>query len=507
MATVPLTATPLAISLPATRERGLRIAFRVFGIAITAALAGHLATLLWARHAFTGVEAMVALHSNMLAHGEGLYRDLNRYPFTVSAYGPVFYSLTALLERMGVPLYQGARSISFLALLGTLWCAWSVLGMLVANRYARFAGVLLAAATANLTFWGTTGQVDMLAIFWSLAAFRQFLVWREEETTKGLVLCGILAVLAMFTKQTAVAAAVTISLCLLWDNRRRGVLWVGSVAAAAVAAALGVNALNHGHFFENAVFANLNPFRWQKLAQQAQYLALTAGALMAVAVLGMRDAGRRLAPLYLYTGLASAVWLVTAPKVGSDLNYQIEMTLLWCLSAAVALDRLELFPKIVAGDKNWVTLVQIPVALHLVLNLVVTGKSLVERALIEPFKRADIAALQPYLAPERGLVLAAHYDAMLQTRGRIDVETLIYSLLVDAGRINPEPVLGDIEARKFQTVVLYHNVFAGPPAWDSPELTALPKVHLEAVRKNYRLVKHVEGPFLDGEYIYEPLRD
>ena len=506
MATAPLTADTLATSLPATRERGLRIAFGVFGITAAAALTGHLAVLLWARHAFTGVEAMVALHSNMLAHGEGLYRDLNRYPFTVSAYGPVFYTLTALLEHLGVPLYQGARTISFLSLLGALWCAWRVLGVLVVDLYARIAGVLLAAATANFVFWGTTGQVDMLAIFWSLAAFWQFLRWREERAEARLVTCGVLVVLAVFTKQTAVAAAATVACCLLWEDRKRGAIWVSGVAGVALSAALGVNALNHGHFFENAIFANMNPLRWGKLAQQAQYLTLTAGGLIAVAVVGARYTAR-LAPLYLYTGVASAVWLATSPKVGSDLNYQIEMTLLWCLSAAVALDRLELFPKIIAGGRSWVTLLQVPLALHLVLNLAVAAKTLAERAVLEPVKRADIAALRPYLSPERGRVLAAPYDAMLKTRGRIEVETLIYSLLVDAGRIDPRPVLRDIEARTFQTIVLYHNVFSGPPGWDSPELTALPKAHLDAVRANYRLVKHVDGPFLEGEYIYEPLRD
>jgi len=492
--------------MPLGRERGLSLAFRVFGVATAVALVGHLSVLLWAQHAFSGVEAMVALHSNMLAHGEGLYRDLNQYPFTVSAYGPIFYILTAFLDLLGIPLYQSARSISVLALLATLWCGWHILGMLAAHG-ARVAGVLLAGATANIAFWGTTGQVDMLAIFFSTAAFWRFLVWREKRTSWGLAFSGILVLLAVFTKQTAVASGAAIACSLLWEDRKRGALWAGSVAAIGLACAFGVNTLNHGHFFENAVFANINPFRWEKLAQQAQYLLLTSGALIAIAAAGMRAAPKRLAPLYMYTGFASLVWLATASKVGSDLNYQIEMTLLWCLSAAVALDRLELFPKIVAGTRSWVTLLQIPLAFHMVLNLAVTGKTVLERAVMQTAQRENIAALRPYLGKERGLVLVAHYDAMLQTRGRIDVETLIYSLLVEAGRIDPNPVLRDLEARRFQTVVLHENVFTEAPALDNPERIVLPKAHLDAVRKNYRLVKHVEGPFLNGEFVYEPIRD
>jgi 4-amino-4-deoxy-L-arabinose transferase-like glycosyltransferase len=447
---------------------------------------------------------MVALHSNMLARGEGLYYDLNRYPFTVSPYGPIFYGLSALLHKMGAPLYQGARGISFAALVAALWCGWRILGLLVIDRYARIAGVLLAASTATLVFWGTSGQVDMLAFSLSLAAFLQFLRWREQRVAWLLFASGILVVLSVFTKQTALAGGVTIALCLLTEDRKRAAVWITVVAIAGASIAVALNAVTHGHYIANAIWANLNPFSAGKLLLQARYLALTSGGLILIAIAGAKQANRRTAPLYLYTLLAAGVWLATAPKIGSDLNYEIEMTLLCGLCVACALDALGFFSKVIVGDKTWVTLLQIPLALHIILNLTVTARNLAERVVLEPEKRAEIAALRPYMGPERRMVLAGPYDALVLLRGRTDVETFIYSLLVAAGRVDPGPVLRDLSARRFQTVILSLNVFSEKAPWDDPELLNLPPAHLEAIRQNYRLVKHVPGPPLEGNYIYEP---
>jgi hypothetical protein len=57
------------------------------GAIAVALLAANLVVLLWAEHEFTPAESIVALHSNMLASGDGIYYDLNRYPYTVSLYG------------------------------------------------------------------------------------------------------------------------------------------------------------------------------------------------------------------------------------------------------------------------------------------------------------------------------------------------------------------------------------------------------------------------------------
>jgi hypothetical protein len=488
-------------------QRRCRIALIVIGAVIAATLLAHFAVLVWAENELTPVESIVALHSNMLATGSGLYYDLNHYPFTVSPYGPIFYGTSAILHRLGLPLFQGGRLLSFAALLGSFWFLWRTLKVLVTNPDARAAGLILAASTANVLFWGTVGQTDMLAVCFSLGAFANCLDWREHRAARSLLAAGVFALLAIFTKQTSLAAATAIGVWLLFEDRRIAVGWIAGVAGAGTAVAFALNSATHGHYFQNAIYANINPLSVDKLVQHVRYFVLTCGGLLVVIAAGVRRGSRRLMPLYLYTLLAAGIWLATAPKIGSDLNYQIETMLLLALCAACALDRLEYFPKLFRQDRGWVTLLNIPLLLHVVLNVVLTGNVLASRVLMEPQKAAESAALMPYLQP-RGRVLTSQFNALVHSRGRMEVEPLIYTLLVDAGRVDPGPVLRDLSSRQFARVIIGQDVFTpNKAAWDNQETLSLPAAHLEALRANYRLVAHVPGAYLEGDYIYEPRQD
>jgi hypothetical protein len=381
---------------------------------------------------------------------------------------------------------------------------WKALGYLTGDRYARAAGALLAASTSNILFWGTVGQVDLLAACFSLAAFTLFLRYRERREIKPLVWSAILVILAIFTKQTSVAAGAAIGLTLLAEDRKRAAWWIAGVGAVGVGMALALNALTHGGYFSDAIVANINPFAWHKLGDQSQYLILTGAGVILTAVIGAWHVSRRSVPLFLYAAFAAAIWLATAPKIGSDLNYQIEMMLALSMCAAYALAELGFFPSLFAGRRTWVTLLQIPLLLHIVVNVLLTARVVAERALLEPARSQETAALKPYVAGP-GRVLSGHYDSLVQYRGSIEVEPLIYTLLVQAGRSDPLPLLRDLCARQFSAILLLDNVFAPPAHEENAELVHLPTAQLDAIRRNYRLVQHVKGPY--GVYVYEPRHD
>ena len=85
----------------------------------------------------------------------------------------------------------------------------------------------------------------------------------------------------------------------------------------------------------------------------------------------------------------------------------------------------------------------------------------------------------------------------------MDVEPLIYNLLVSAGKIDPEPVRRDIARGAFSTVILSEDVFRMQPV-AGPEIGTLPAAQIEEVRRHYRLAAHIPGPFLDGVFVYQP---
>ena len=220
-------------------------------------------------------------------------------------------------------------------------------------------------------------------------------------------------------------------------------------------------------------------------------LVVVAGALPL-----MRSAGRR---LLVYLGLAVTVFVLIASKVGSDLNYQIESTILLILCVALSLHALDFFRVSFDGARTWITLLQLPLAVFLVVNYGITTRDVIVRVVTEQVVRGEIEDLRSLLAGG-GPVLSADYNAMARLRGRIDVEMLIYNWLVEARVVNPEPVTRDIANGKFSTILLMEDVNHRDPNLNV-ELSTLPKAQIDEVRRHYRLVKQNSI----GIYIYKPI--
>jgi len=477
----------------------------LFASALAAmALVCHFVLMLWAQNEFSTPESVVAAQSTMLAHEGTLYYSLRDYPYTVCAYMPIFYALEASLIKAGLQSYTAARLISFAAILGIFTLVWRFLMLYTRDRYYAWTGVLLSVSTSLLLSWGTVGQVDTLAVFFGLLGFYQYSRYAiGGENT--LLLAAVCVIAAFFTKQTMVACPAAIVVSLWFRDRKLALQFAAAVGGVVLVAILSINAALHGRFLGNTLFANLNPFSWEKVEQHVHYLLIFAGQLILVVAIGFRPLMRSPAKaLLVYLGTAVCVLGITAPKIGSDSNYQIETTALLVLCAVVALDAVDFFHLVFRGSKSWVTLLQIPLAIHLVLNFRMTEPFLLGRFAKEQQFRMQVAAERPYLA-DGGRLLSADMNSAARIRGRLEVEPLIYTLLVRAGRIDPEPVRRDIAAQAFSTIVLYRDV--NRPFDSSLELLALTDAQLDELRRHYRITAHIPGPYLDGIYVYKPLSE
>lgn len=473
-------------------EAGARRVMWAFSIAAVLALACQLALLVWARNAFSGPESVVTGQAQTLARDGTLYTDLNRYPYTVSAYTPLFYLLEAGLSKTGLSVLLAGRLLSFAALLGIVFFSRRIVLLYTSDGYCAWLAALLVASTSLLENWGTIGQVDTLAVFWSIAAFYAF-------SRRVFVAAGIFAALAFFTKQTMLAAPAAIFI-LLWLERPKIALRFGAILAAFVAAiALLIDFSTGGRFLADTVRANMNPFALEKLKQHAMVL-IGAGQMLLIVAVGANRGWRAGRPLFIYLGFAAAIFALTAAKIGSDTNYQIEFTVVLILCACVTLHALDFFPLTFAGSKKWITLLQIPLAVHLVLNLRMTKNLLLERIGVEQAFRAEIAALRPYV--DSGRLLSADYNASIRLRGAMEVEPLIYGLLVRSGVVHPEPLRRDLAAQKFSTILLFEDV--DHPAAADAETSTFPPAQIEEIRKHYKLVARIESPYPSGVFVYKP---
>jgi Dolichyl-phosphate-mannose-protein mannosyltransferase len=276
----------------------------LFATVAVLAILSQLGLLIWAQNSFAGGEAVVAAHSMMLVHDGTLYYDFNHYPYTVAPYTPLFYLLDAGLQQTGLSAYTAGRLISFLALLGIVVLSWYIVLVYTNDRYSASMSTLLCASSALLLYWGTVGQVDVLAVFWGMGAFylySRYVILRENT----LIWAGVCAVLAFFTKQTMLACPAAICLALWFTNRKAAVRFGFGCLAAVAIIVFSLNAVLGGRFLADTFRANLNPYSSQKLLLHLRFAMLTAGPLVIVAAFGTRKAFESAAPPRLYT----SAWL------------------------------------------------------------------------------------------------------------------------------------------------------------------------------------------------------
>ena len=497
----------IAPAPPTANPNAAELVFRrillVFAVVAALGILGHLGLLLWAQNSFTGGECVVAAHASMLIHDGTLYYDFHHYPYTVAPYTPLFYLLDAALQKAGLPIYTSGRVISFAAALGIVALSWYLTLLYTKERYSAAMSALLCASSSLLFVWGTVGQVDVPALFWALTAFYLYSRYAllGENT---LIWAGVCALLAFFTKQTMLACPAAICVILFFTRRKMTAVKFGlSCLAVAAIVVFSLDAALGGRFLADTVRANLNPYSVHKLLLHLRFALLESGPLVLVVALGARQAIKKTgAAPFVYLGLAAMVFLASAPKTGSDLNYQLEFTILLILCTSLSLHALDFFSLSFRRTKTWVTLLQLPLGLFLIVNYRTTAPALLMRFASEQQSRAQVAAVQSSLA-DGGRVLSADFNAVVRLRGRLDVEMAFYNLLVSVGAVDPEPLRRDIAASAFSTIILMEDVRTAHSPLDI-EISTLPAEQLAEVRKHYTLVQHIPGPVLDGVYVYKP---
>jgi hypothetical protein len=466
--------------------------------------AAHLVLALWAQNETAPAESIVALQSMMLARDGGLYYSNQDYPYTITAYTPIFYGLEAALHAVGIPVLIAGRLISFAAGVGIVITCWHIVLLYTRSRAAAWTSAILCAGSCSMPGWSIVGRVDPLALFFAFSAFHQYARHAVEGRKNALRWAGLLAIAAIMTKQTMAACPAAICLLLWMENKWLAVRFAAAVGGACIAVVAAVDFALHGRFLFNTVFANINPLAAEKLLQHGEFLSIAVGMLVVVTAAGVWQAARGVnkGP-FVYLGCAVAVLTATAAKIGSDTNYHLETTILLSICAGLSLHALSFFPAIFEHRKVWVTLLQVPLAVHLVNNVRIAIPFLATRVAIEQQMAAQGAKLRKHLnVGPAGRVVSMDFNVLLHTRGRLDIEPLIYTLLVRAGRIDPEPLRRDLAARKVPVILLHDD--ATNPSPTDPEIPTLPESHLVEIRNKYELVDHIEGPYFGGVRVYKP---
>ena len=319
------------------------------------ALAG---LLLWHAYHFVAGSMRAVAYPHELDYGEGIvwfqvqqlfageaFGDIHIFPAVVFHYTPLFHFVSGLVAALGIDPLAAGRIVSLLSTAAMVILIGAIVRHVILQSHGTRRTAYACAAIAGLTLlvafpvkiWAPLMRVDMLAFALTLAGIYAGL--RAIRQPAWIYLAAFFFVLAVYAKQTMIAAPASVFLVLLLYRPRTAVkgiftcLIAGSIVLAALAYA------TDGGFLRHVFLYNVNRIDLGRIEQIGiiafGHIFLIMAALVGVAatVPALRrftahrrkstpqDAAHAMVGCYL---LLTTIMLLLVLKSGSSANYFIE---------------------------------------------------------------------------------------------------------------------------------------------------------------------------------------
>jgi hypothetical protein len=347
------------------------------------------------------------------------------------------------------PSYWYGRVISCISVLVTALLIGYILYALTGDKLAGVIGGVLLLACPYVLYWSAFDRIDTLALALSSAGL--YVVVRHGQHWGGVISGALLFTAAIYTRQSyALVAPVTAFIWLLSiQQRRRAVQLTGMTVALTLGLFALLDLLTQGGFFFHIVTANVNIFSWglvwayvKAILVQMPFMVI-AGLFSSVGLLLLGDARHRptwwvITPYFCGSLLTAA----TIGKVGSNVNYLLELMVAFCFAVGVlvALTR----------TNKWAR------------ALVFTALAIQVYALLNwsqaEFLR-DTTKLYKIVQTAPGTVVADEAMGMIPLSGReLYIQPFVQKQLADAGLWNQRPFVEAIKRGEFSVILLYKDL-------------------------------------------------
>jgi hypothetical protein len=303
----------------------------------------------------------------------------------------------------------------------------------------------------------------MLACLFSVAGLLSFDRHRDDPGWRRH-LPWAWFVLALFTKQNAVAAPAAVFAALAADPGRRGRL-PQALASFLVPLAIlfGALVLTTGgeawrHLFRYTAAAE---YSWPDLVRAYRTLFLVGGPLLALVALALVSEWRALSRgpnlVLLVYWLLNAAALATSSKSGAAQNYLIEPYVATLLLAAASLAALrEASPRVF---RAWPAFFLMAAATATVVG---HEQARLPQAIRNPDKAADFVALNRLVATTRGPILSENLSVLVLNRKPVLVEPFALVWFAEEALWDPAPLVSDCRRGFFDLVISEHRLQAIP---------------------------------------------
>jgi hypothetical protein len=423
-----------------------------------------------------------------LANGKSIYRGIDAPPYTFAAYPPLYFAMTAGLLKLTGLSFLPARMLSFLSALFIGWALvcldrkWNKTGQ--GGIWTAFLLFLIPAFLYN----STRSNVQMMAVALSVWSLVFFLRYRWLDS---LIISPLLAVAAIYTKQTQLALPLAMAIYLAIRNRRWLFRYVAVVAAAGLIPFLWLQKITGGAFFLDTVqLANLS----YNVLQIPLIFIHHAGPLLLFVCLALLLSWKRFQngawePVDCYLVCVLAATLLSLGRIGAHGQYALELLVV----ALLALLKRTGLPAIKGRD------VLVSVQILILLAYAPLFIFLEEGLWDIPANRAA-AKVYPMLKTQQGPVLSQQGSFALFGRGEIFIQLFHFTALSRAGLWDQNRLLREINQRAFSFVVTEFPI-EQPVLSENARERFTPEM-IQAMRKHYQRVQ-VFRPY----YLYAPRRN
>jgi hypothetical protein len=348
-------------------------------------------------------------------------------------------------------------------------------------------------------------RVDTLGLFFSLLGI--YIVFRYASS-RWVYLSIPLFVLAVYTKQSLVAAPIAAFIFLLLRDKRLAVTSLAIFIVSAGSIFLLANQLTDGQFYLHIIKYNQLSFDIGRVTAMYSimilFYAVLAGFSLFYLWRSLSKAGQRLSFLKSGKGIfalyfvTSAVIALSVGKIGSGLNYFFEPIMVSCILLGFLLS--ELYPQIV---KSWATLRIVVFLLVLQLLFFIPGHVTYFEKLPTEADVASGQTVSSYVRAESGNILSEDAGIAVLNGKNVAIELFNCTQLLRQGLWNQNGFLHQLENREFSLVILDFDISSDPVFPHDVRFT--PEM-MKAIRENYHLFDAVgcQNKYHSKYYVYKP---
>ena len=436
-------------------------------------------------------EGLVLYQSQLLAHGKSIYKAIDSFPYIFSNYPPLMQAVAGPLVALLGPSFLPGRLLSMLATLGLAVVLYTLLREAGAGALSAIVAAFLFVGSPYVYHWAPLFRIDLPALFLStmgilvlcratlrsmanpadavvqiphtVAMLHSSGSTRQKSlpvARRPIYLAGLLFVLALYTKQSYIAAPLAALIFLLINNREAARHLGLSLAIFGLGPLLVLQLATGGAFVFDLFMANVNPFSLSLLGGQVGNFVLTFAAIISLAVIGLASnkpgritsslARLSLLDCYLLTGLAT---ILLAGKVGAWENYFFEALFVLCLYAGLGIERL-------SHGHSTVVHGLVPVALLIQLGLMWHDPRIAIRVVAED--GAANRTLAPLIANQSGMIFSEDLGLLLVNGKDIPFYSFEYAQLAEVGRWPQTWETEALRSGRFSLVILEKGTRENP---------------------------------------------